>query len=96
MFEKCYNKLSIINLPNAWQEGSGQLLLSNLVPVQILEPSVVFDVVGAVLQATIALSHVSNEQMLHKRLGVSRNISLDTTYLSNSRGNFIFPLRIFW
>lgn len=62
--------LLILYLPDGWQEGRWQFLLPDLVPVEVLEPAMVLDVVGCVLEATVALGHVGNEQVLHEGLGV--------------------------
>jgi hypothetical protein len=52
-------------LPDGWQEGRGQFLLGQFVPVEVLIPSVVLDVIGSILELTVSLSNVSHEQMLH-------------------------------
>ena len=53
------------NLPDSWQEGRGELLLRQLVPVQVLIPPVVLDVVCPILKLTVSLGHVSHEQVLN-------------------------------
>ena len=49
------------NLPDGWQEGRGKLLLGKLVPVKVLVPSVVLDIVSTILQLTVTLGYISDE-----------------------------------
>ena len=64
---------------NLRDERNRQALLAQLEPVQVLEPAVVLDVISTVAQASVPLSHVSHEQMLHQTLciPVSRKIKFN-------------------
>ena len=53
------------------QERDGKFLLRELEPVESLEPSVVFDVICSILEASITLRDISDEQVLDDTLSVS-------------------------
>ena len=55
----------VTRLLNLRYEGSGDLLGRGLVPVKCLEPSMLFNVVRSILQATISFRHVGAQEMLH-------------------------------
>ena len=54
------------------QEGHRQFLLRQLEPVKSLEPPMVLDVVGSILEAAVALGHVSHKKMLDDTLCISK------------------------
>merc|ERR1719189_2714901 len=53
-----------------WEEGRGELLLQKSVPIEVLEPLVLLDVVDAILQVAVPLSQVRSEELLHQALRV--------------------------
>ena len=62
----------VVNLPDLREEGNGEFLLRELVPVEGLKPSVILNVICAVLKASISLSHVCHQQVLDKTLCVPK------------------------
>ena len=58
------------HLPDLGEEGSGQLLLAELVPVHVLEPAVVLDIVSSVLEAAVSEGNIGHEQVLDEGLGI--------------------------
>ena len=59
---------------NLGDEGRGELLLAELEPVEVLEPAVVLDVVGAVAQAPVPLGHICHQQVLHQTFRIPTNL----------------------
>jgi hypothetical protein len=65
---------TIIFLPNLGQERGWQFFLGNLKPVEGLKPPVIFNVVGSIFKAAVALSDVCHQEMLYKTLCISIKI----------------------
>ena len=53
-------------------EGRRQSLLPKLEPVEVLEPAMIFDVVGTVAEASVTLGHIRHQQVLHQTLGIPK------------------------
>mmetsp|Transcript_82673 Transcript_82673/g.256767 ORF Transcript_82673/g.256767 Transcript_82673/m.256767 type:complete len:219 (+) Transcript_82673:148-804(+) len=52
-----------------WLEGRRYRLGDEVVPIHVLEPLVLLDIVGATLQVAVALPQVRCEELLHQALG---------------------------
>lgn len=70
----------VSRLADCWQVGSRNLLLGQLVPVDRFVPTMVLDVVRAVLEASIALGNVRDKQMFDDTLGVLVEISRELDF----------------
>ena len=58
---------------NLGNEGYWETFLPKFEPVEVLEPTMIFDIIGTVTEASVALRDVCNKQMLHETLCIPKN-----------------------